>query len=856
MAQPAVLSAPSITTLDLTGAWTLRDTTGGAALPAVVPGCVHTDLQRAGKLPPLFYRDNELQYLAACEQDWIFEREFTADAALLARDRVVLRCAGLDTLATVEVNGTVLIEADNMFRTWEADAKAALKVGSNRIRVTFVSPMPLMERLTNEVKRLPAWNIYHPRFAGKGWVRKMACSFGWDWGPMVPTAGIWKDISIIGQDRARLADVRVAQTHAAGAVQVAVNAEVAKFGVAAGALTVRAELSFAGATVASQSAAAGAPLSLAVSAPRLWWPNGLGEQNLYDLTVTLSDADGTVRDRWTRRIGLRTLTLLREADQFGESFAFVVNGLRIFAKGANWIPSDIFPSECGKEACKRNLRDAAEAGMNMIRAWGGGFYETDAFYDTCDDLGLLVWQDFTFACGTYPTFDPKFMANVRAEAIDNIRRLRHHASLAIWCGNNELEQGLVANDWNERSMSWADYAQLFDHLLPQLVAAEDGATPYWPCSPHSPFGDRHDFNNHRCGDAHAWSVWFGDQSFESQRTWKYRFQSEFGFQSFPEPRTVEAFTAPLDRNLGSYVMDLHQRSKSKGNGQIFRYLLDWFRVPKDFNSQLWMTQLTQALCIKYAAEHTRRMQPQTEGCVYWQINDMWPAATWSSIDCFGRWKALQHLAKQFFSPVLVTGLENAKSGTVEVHVSNHLATALNATAMWRATDCSGRELLHGSAPVSVPAQSNALAATVEFHGLRTRLGEQFVHGDAPSPTGALGMYRGDLDLLVWLTVEAEGRVLSQNLVLFARPKHLALQEPEIATTVVPAANGSYDVTLSAKNPALWTRLELDGADARFSDNWLHLDGSRAITVNCRPATALSLAEVQAKLRATSLIGNG
>lgn len=848
---PARPAAP--VALDLGGAWTLTEEGGGAPIAATVPGCVHADLQAAGRLPPLFWRDNELQHFWPGERDWTYERSVEVPAGLLARDRVVLRCDGLDTLATVEVNGVAVITADNMFRSWEADVKVALRPGANTVRVRFRSPLPVMERRSAE-HRLPAWNIYHPRYAGKSWVRKMACSFGWDWGPMAPTAGIWKPIRLLAWSQGRLADVRTVQRHADGRVTVAVSAAVERF--AADALRVRATLAVDGATVATAEGDAGAALELAVADPRLWWPNGLGAQPLYDLRVELLAADGTVVDTHAKRLGLRTLRLVRERDQWGESFAFAVNGVRIFAKGANWIPCDVFPSQIPRATYDDLLGAAAESGMNMLRVWGGGFYEHDAFYDRCDELGLLVWQDFMFACSTYPTFDAEWLATVRAEAVENVRRLRDRPCLALWCGNNELEQGLVDNEWTERAMSWADYAVLFDRLLPGIVASEDGATPYWPCSPHSPHGDRRDFNNHRWGDAHAWSVWFGGQSFESQRTWTFRFQSEFGFQSFPEPRTVAAFTAPEDRNLTSYVMDLHQRSKQLGNKTIFGYLLEWFRMPKDFAHQLWLSQLTQALCIQYAAEHARRIQPRMEGCIYWQINDLWPAATWSSIDVFGRWKALQHLARRFFAPVLVSGLEDLKAGTVAVHVSNHRREPLRATVEWRATDCAGTELARGTAPVAVPGQADVEACVVAADGLRRRLGDQLVHGDIPHANGTPGMYRGDLDLLIWLRVIEGGRELSRNLVLFARPKHLQLRAPAIAATVAAAGDGAFAITLAARHPALWTRLELDDEDARFSDNWLHLDGGAPVTVECRPKRTLTLEDIRTKLRVESLIDAG
>jgi beta-mannosidase len=477
--------------------------------------------------------------------------------------------------------------------------------------------------------------------------------------------------------------------------------------------------------------------------------------------------------------------------------------------------------------------------MNMIRLWGGGFYEHDAFYELCDEYGLMIWHDFMYACSTYPLHEPQFLANCGAEAAEHIRRVRHHPSIALWCGNNELEQGLVGPKWDNWQMSWEDYGKLFDDLLPRLIAELDGERAYWPCSPHTPLGERKDFNNPNSGDAHCWDVWFGWRPFEAQRNWQHRFMSEFGFQSFPEPRTVAAFIAdtPADRNLTSYVMDFHQRSKQQGNRCIYAYLLDWFRQPQDFDHSLWMTQLTHALCIQVAAEHTRRMQPRMMGVVYWQLNDLWPAPTWASIDVFGRWKALQHLARRFFAPVLVHGIDDPAKGTVAIHLSNHLPTTERITVAWRFTDTAGKVLAKGGKAVEITAQSAQEVATVA----RT---------DLKKPPAAE-------DLLLWLEARRGNVVVSDNLCFFARPKHLSLApKPGVRATVAAADDGSFRITLAARAPALWTRLELADADADWSDNWLHLDGANARVVTARPWRRMTLAQFRKQLRISSLVDHG
>ena len=808
--------------VNLGGTWTLAQGDGGPSLTAAVPGCVHLDLLAAGELPDLWWRDNEKRHHWVCEKDWIYERAFEAAPELLALPRVELVCEGLDTLATVLVNGKEAIVGDNMFRTWRAEVKGLLKPGENRIRVAFRSTLPLLAERSKQ-RPLPAWNCYHPSFNGKSHVRKMACSYGWDWGPMAPTAGIWRRIALEGR-AARIADVRIRQYHKNGAVSLGLAAELA--GAAA---RMRWQLWKEGLPVAEVD---GAQAVLPVPDPALWWPNGMGAQPLYSLVCEAFAADGTLLDRQRRRIGLRTVSLVREHDEWGESFAWAVNGVRIFAKGANWVPADIFIPRLKRGDYERLLGAARDAHMNCIRCWGGGIYEEAAFYEVCDEMGLLVWQDFMFACSTYPAEDQAFLASVRAEAIDNVRRLRHHPSLFFWCGNNELEQGLVdwtrETEWTEKAMPAAPYRALFDVLLKEVVEAEDGERAYWPCSPHTPHGDRRNFNDPTCGDAHCWDVWFGGQPFEAQRTWLHRFMSEFGFQSFPEPRTCESFTDPEDRNLTSYIMDFHQRSGT-GNKIIFSYLLDWFQVPKNYHETLWQTQLTQALCIQFAAEHARRMQPRMMGCVYWQLNDLWPAATWSSIDVYGRWKSLHYLAARFNAPVLVSGLEDAKAGTVAVHVSNQEPRPFRGTARWTITDCAGKLRGEGSAAVEVPVQAQVRAALVDCAALRT--------GSA-----------GDRDLLVWLeVVDAGGSLRSQNLALFARPKHLLLTPPAIEHRVRDGR-----ITLQTDVPALWVRLELPGTEVRFSDNWFHLRPGQPATVAV-VGGGLDDARIGELLRCTSVV---
>jgi beta-mannosidase len=818
-------------TYSLNGLWQLYRLAQVAPIPATVPGCVHTALLAAGQIPDPFYRDNELKTMWIGETDWIYRRRFDVDAALLAEDRVLLRCEGLDTLARVTLNGHEIGRTDNMFRTWEFDVKAILRAGENEIEVYFDAPMPYVTAKLAE-RNLPAWGVNDHKLPGGNYLRKEQCNFGWDWGPMCVTSGIWRDIEIIAFSNARLADVHLLQDHADGAVTI--TARVAIESTVAAERAVRVTAALDGKTVAQTEkrfTTGTADLELAIPDPQLWWPNGMGAQPLYTVTVDLLDYDGESLDRDEKRIGLRTLRVVREADQWGESFCFAVNDVRFFAKGANWIPADTFLDRLTRADYARLLEDAAAANMNMLRVWGGGIYEPDVFYDLADELGLCLWQDFMFGCATYPTFDDDYMANVAQEFEDNIRRLRHHASIALWCGNNELEQGLVGDEWTERTMSWEDYSRLYDQLLPQIVNRLDPETDYWPSSPHTPVGDRRNFNDPRSGDAHIWSVWHGRQPFEFYRTCEHRFNSEFGFQSFPEPRTVYSYTEPADRNVTTYVMEHHQRS-GIGNSTIIHYLLDWFRLPTSFDRTLWLSQILQGMAIKYAVEHWRRSMPQGMGTLYWQINDCWPVASWSSIDSFGRWKALHYMARHFFAPILVSGVEDPATGKVDIHVTSDRLEDQSGQVRWFVTDTSGEVLESGLLTTEVPALQNHLAGTVDVSGFLAQDGAR--------------------RLLIWLELEVEGEPLSTNLVHFARPKHLELLDPTISTQIKPLENGRFGVTLQTDRPALWVWLQLGDNDATYSDNFVHLRPGAAREIVVTPAAAMNEAAFAAALTVHSL----
>lgn len=808
----------------LNGAWTLSKHGETQTYPATVPGCVHTDLIAAGELDNPFYRDNEKRQMWIGETDWSYGCSFVVEPNVLAHDRVLLRCHGLDTLATVTINDVVIGRADNMFRTWEFDVKPVLIAGKNAIRVDFDAPMPFARKMDAEKGMMAGW-VEPMRINSGAWIRKEPCNFGWDWGPKMVTSGIWRDIELVAFNTARLTDVQVLQTHRADAVDLTVNVRAEQTGSAL--LDARVLVSFDGQLVAEAAvdlhADGTASARLTIENPHLWWPNGMGDQPLYEVSVELRS--GGTLDTWTRSIGLRTLTLERHPDEIGESFYFACNGVPFFAKGANWIPASPYPWEPQPDDYDRLVQAAADANMNMLRAWGGGIYEHDPFFDACDRYGITVWQDFIFACGTYPSSDSEFMANVTQEAKDNIRRLRHHPCLALWCGNNEIEQGMPDSPGWQESMSWADYGRLFDELLPSLVRELDPQRAYWPGSPHSPLGDRADHRNQTCGDTHLWDVWHGKQPYEWYRTRFDRFVSEFGFQSFPEPATVEEFTLPDDRNVTSYVMEHHQRS-AIGNSTIIHYLLDWFRLPTSFDSTLWLSQILQGLAMKYAVEHWRRNMPVTMGTLYWQHNDMWPAPSWASLDWKGNWKALHYIARHFYAPLLVSGVEDVTRSTVEIYVTSDLNEPVSGTVVCTVTDLNGRILDENTYPVQIAPRSNMLVQT-------------------------LGGIRPAREVMVWLELHVDNAVVSNNLLTMSRPKHLALPSPVYQVDISPLDNGRAVAMVNVDVPAMFVWLELPGA--RFSDNFIHLRAGRPAFIEFDLPDGMSVVEAGQRLSVRSLV---
>ncbi len=648
-------------------------------MTANVPGGVHTDLLALGRIPDPFVGDNEKRVAWVAEADWEYRRVFTASSELLENPQIWLVCDGLDTLATVVLNGHELGSTDNMFRQYRWDVKALLKTGENDLTISFISPVHAAA--TRQAARpLPGVSQALP---GGPHLRKAPCQFGWDWGPQLPPIGIWKDIRLEGYQGARFAEAHIRQVHEEGRVTIKAQMTIQKW-MEAHYTAVMHLTAPDGRMLEATTKFAGDEclLELEVPNPQLWYPNGYGEQPLYHASIELHQDDRVV-DRRNYQIGLRTLELQQQPDEWGRSFTFIVNGQPIFAKGSDWIPADSFPTRISDEYLEKLIRSAADTHQNMLRVWGGGFYEEERFYDLCDRYGILVWQDFIFSCSIYPLDEPEFLDNVHVEAIENIRRLRHRASLALWCGNNEMEQGWV--EWGWKQPEYQDlktaYDDFFHRTLPAWCAEEDPDHAYWPSSPSSntPFEDP---NGQVQGDAHYWDVWHGRKPFTAYRKQYPRFMSEFGFQALPPLATIRTYADEADWNMTSYIMERHQKNDN-GNALMVAQMLDTFRLPKDFESLVYLSLVLQAEGIRYGVEHWRRHPRRVSGILYWQLNDCWPVASWSSLDYFLRWKALHYAARKFYAPVLLSIEDNPAA--MDVHVTNETREILMVPSVgpWR-----------------------------------------------------------------------------------------------------------------------------------------------------------------------------
>ena len=800
---------------------------------AQVPGVVHTDLLNNHLIPDPFDRDNEfhLQWIGLA--DWEYQTTFQVEGSALARDHVDLVFEGLDTYADVYLNEQSILHADNMFRRWRVPAKSLLKSGSNTMRIVFHSAvqkmLPYVKSLPFVLPSISTNNSGNEEnIATAPYTRKAPYQYGWDWGPRFLTQGIWQAIRLETWDALRVEDFHIHQQGVGSDLaNVTAELEIEATRPTTAILTLaHSEVRGAATADGKQTLQLNAGINdisfpIRIVAPKLWYPVGYGPQNRYEFSATIR-VGREIAARTEIRTGLRSIELRRVPDQWGKSFEFVVNGISVFAKGADVIPFDSFPNRVTPEIHRRILQAARDAHMNMVREWGGGYYESDDFYNICDELGIMVWQEFMFGGDMVPG-DVPFQGNVREEAIDQIKRLRDHPSIVLWCGNNEVETSWY--NWGDRQQFkesiplqardrvWQDYVILFADILKSAVARYADPVPYWPSSPSANFEEIPD-NQHN-GDMHYWAVWHAQAPATDYTKQFPRFMSEFGFQSFPEMQTILSFAKPEDFDIHSGVMQAHQKNKG-GNDRILTYMLREYRQPKDFAAFVYLSQVQQAEIIKVGAEHLRRQLPRTMGSLYWQLNDCWPVASWASIDYFGRWKALHYYARRFYDDVLVSPY--VRDDKVDVYVVSDKLQPLAGTIHMRLLDFSGNVLLEQRKEVQIPAQSSAIYFAVE--------------------TAILAAKRDPRRSFLAFDLEVGGNRISRNLVFFDVTHNLELPVAPKIEVELSKSGEDYTVTLKSEKLARNVYVSFGNLNVEAGDNYFDLLPAEPVAIRLKSAATL------------------
>ena len=786
--------------------WTMRCVEDSQWQEARVPGTVYTDLLRNGNMEDPYWKDNEDAICSLMEKDYeyqcTFQGEETEDLS-----NAFLRFEGLDTVADIYLNNVHVGNAESMHRTWEYPVKEVLSPGENTLKVVFHSPLKFIAQAYKKYGNIGNDDTYE----GFMHLRKAHYMFGWDWGAHLPDAGIFRPVFLCSVSHGRIDSVYIRQQHEENKCTLKFKGDCIR--ETPGEYQWRVLVTAPDGQKYETALSAEGEGQLVIEDPELWWPNGLGDQPLYQVEAQLL-YEGNVEDTWKKRIGLRTMTMQRKKDQYGESFAHEVNGKAFFAMGADYIPEEHLLGRRCEEKTRRLLEDCRLANFNVIRVWGGGFYPDDWFFDICDELGLVVWQDFMFACSVYE-LTPEFEANIRKEFADNIKRLRHHASLGLWCGNNEMEMFVDERCWVTKASEVRDYLFMYERIIPEVLREYDPETFYWPASPSSG-GSFDNPNDPDRGDVHYWKVWHGNRPFSEYRKHFFRYASEFGFQALPSKKTIETFTDdPDDWNLFSYIMEKHQRNYG-ANGKIMNYMQQTYRYPGDFDTVIYASQLLQADAIRYGVEHFRRNRGRCMGAVYWQLNDCWPVISWSSIDYTGRWKALHYYAKRFFAPVMISCQEESWltqeanmnrqhfqfEKSIHLNVTNETLGDKEILVKWYVRNAAAEILREEQAMIQVPAQESVWLPKEELPEIDVFT--QYVSFEA------------------W----ENGKCISEGTVIFSYPKYFRYENPELSCKVE-----GNQITVSSPVYAKSVEILNEQEDLVLSDNYFDLNGdSRTVEI--------------------------
>ncbi len=800
---------------DLNGEWKFRQVDSSDWYAAKVPGCNYLDLLANDLIKDPFYGTNEKDLYWVSEKDWEYTKTFSLSKEILECEKINLVCKCLDTICDVFVNGNLVGKGENHHLCYKFDIKE-FAGKENEIKIRFYSPVQyVLDK--QKVETTPA-NCNG--LNGIPHIRKPQCHFGWDWGPVLTPSGISDDIYVEGVNIATIGSVLINQNHEEESVKLQVSANIDNFNKTD--IKCNVKVFAPNGKLIEEKTVDGTDKIAAdfdIRNPELWWIrdiSGTEKQPLYKVELQIL-YKGTVLDECSKKIGLRTIKLNQEVDKYGKNFQFVVNGEPIFAKGANWIPSDTFVNRTSKEKLEYYIKSAADCNFNMIRVWGGGYYESEDFYDLCDEYGIIVWQDFAFACQPYPFFIDSFRENVLKEVEYQVQRLRHHASLGLWCGNNEIE--LMAIAWKLRTNYVAWTEKFFWDILPEAVSRFDKVTPYIA---GTPIGISHDngFSNDNVGDTHLWAVWHGLKPMNYYRKRMTRFCSEFGFESLPDIKTIETYAKPEDYSLTSEVFTNHQKCAS-GNMKMAFYIASRFRLPQKFEDYIYLSQICEQECIRDATEHWRRNKGRCNGSLFWQYNDCWPVCSWSSVDYYGNFKALQYTSKHFFAPLMLS-IEDSKK-KIDLYVINDTLNSYEGIINYKLYNFDGKILLDEQVICKVLPNSSGLIHGINIADLK-------------------GKYNLKESVLV-ADLVIDGKVISHKTFIFDKEKNVELPKATLSSSVV-VENGVAKITVKSDKFARLVRLHSKTITKPFSDNYFDIlpDEEKVITIECQDMTAEQVKE--------------
>ncbi|GAB6121693.1 beta-mannosidase [Dysgonomonas termitidis] len=828
---------------ELNSGWKFRQWRLNNWYPASVPGVIHTDLIANGIIEDPFYRLNERSVQWVDKEDWMYETHFDLDDDTFGRENIRLHFMGLDTYVHVYLNGESILEGDNMFREWKVDIKDKVKRKDNKLEVFFRSP------IKEDIPKWDALPFQYPTGPDQSqqggifnktvstFARKAGYHYGWDWGPRLVTSGIWRPVYLEAWNDVKIENVFIEQKEVSSKIaRITAHAELLSDKELADVKIIIKDKNnntvYGTKNLDLKKGINTVPVDFTIDNPRLWWSNGLGEPNLYEFTTIIDLKSATV-DTKNIRTGIRSIKVVNETDKDGASFYFVLNGVPVFAKGANYIPSDNFLPRVTREKYRKTIQDAVDVNMNMLRVWGGGTYEEDYFYDLCDENGIMVWQDFMFACSMYPS-EGAYLENVKYEAIDNIKRLRNHPSISIWCGNNEAYDGWFG--WGRREdytkqnpeyarIMWKQYADLFHKLLPDMVAQYAPQSFYWPSSPYGLPGQGCDDKH---GDRHYWDVWHGRKPIAQYNVERSRFFSEYGFQSFPEFESVKIY-APDKKDwvITSEVMMDHQRAGTYANNLIEEYLLNEYQKPKDFESFLYMNQVLQGDAVKIAMEAHRRDMPYCMGTLFWQHNDCWPVASWSSRDYYGRWKAQHYFAREAYKDVLVSPI--AKDDKLDIYVVSDRLSESKGTLSIKIIKLDGHIIDSRKLNITIPKNTSKNVFTGSVNDL--------LKGTAKS------------DVVIHVELADNRSKIYKNNYFLLQQKNINFPHASISKTV-KTLEGGYEVSLSADNFARAVFMSVEGIDNFFENNYFDILPGQTAVVKVK--TSLSRPEFEKQLKVVSL----